>query len=396
MTTPAGQRADDPSTEVTLLPPALRFKTVPPAAALSTCVVDPRGDLWLHTTGSAGILEPPNVPTKFRVCSRTMARSSRVFEKMLFGGFAESKTENGAEWVVQLPDDATITMQPLFELMHSKFDSLERPAGERSQSDLLDKLHSLIVAADKYDCISLLKPFAAQWVKVLTVEHSNEWRLYRLAWIFYQLGCSDSYIEAATRLVVHYPSSGSSCYWYRPLPPNLRENVARIQASMIAVLIAPVRERLDLLVKGGSTPGAVCKAKKQKTVDQAHMQKECEDRILGQLIRDLFTHKLWPIPDTAQIKSSPSALAKVVADLGVVIAAGLFGSAGNHARCREIPAWTDATTTGTEVYSLSYSYTPSSEEIAHMNRQAMLTGMTSLNCGNGQASAQVLFPFKVL
>ncbi|KAH7016263.1 uncharacterized protein B0I36DRAFT_44206 [Microdochium trichocladiopsis] len=173
-------------------------------------------------------------------------------------------------------------MRPLLELMHSNFDSF-KPARNQNRSHLVRSVHSLIVAADKYDCVRLLKPFAAQWGEFLTVQSNDERELYRLTWISYQLGCADSYIKAATRLVADVPASASSSDWYRPLPPNLSENVSRIRRSMIALLIAPVQGRVDSLVQGGT----VCKFRTSEPDD-------CEARMLGHLIRGLKKHDLWP------------------------------------------------------------------------------------------------------
>ncbi|KXJ85124.1 hypothetical protein Micbo1qcDRAFT_181086 [Microdochium bolleyi] len=118
---------------------------------------------------------------------------------MLFSGFAESKAKDSTEWPIELPDDATTTMRPLLELMHSKFGS-STPAREQMEHQYVPYLLNVT--------------------------------------IFYQLGCADSYIRAATRLAVDVPGSGFGSYWYRPLPPDLAgESSALFQAPFLAVVI---------------------------------------------------------------------------------------------------------------------------------------------------------------
>ncbi|GKT46624.1 uncharacterized protein ColSpa_06805 [Colletotrichum spaethianum] len=41
----------------------------------------------------------------YRIDSKTLCRSSPIFKKMLYGGFAESRPSNGSDWTIALPDD---------------------------------------------------------------------------------------------------------------------------------------------------------------------------------------------------------------------------------------------------------------------------------------------------
>lgn len=89
----------------------------------TTRVMDPRGDLFVVASGRDG-LGSSSDPVRFQVCSRTLARCSRVFEAMLFGSFAESKDPQApgpdglAEWCLDLPEAHPEAMKTLFEIMH--------------------------------------------------------------------------------------------------------------------------------------------------------------------------------------------------------------------------------------------------------------------------------------
>lgn len=178
------------------------------------CAIDGRGDLYLTANGVTAQLFAISSTTTFRVCSRTVARSSPVFDKMLFGFFAKSKPKDDAQWTITLPEDSASAMKPLLELMHGIFTSFQ--PGHNSMA-----VYQLVVAADKYDCVHLLRPFAAQWVEALYTSAGNQDTNYWLAWVFYQLGCEQGYREVATRLVLDTVEDGSL---FRPriLPPGLR------------------------------------------------------------------------------------------------------------------------------------------------------------------------------
>ena len=93
---------------------------------------------------------------RFVVCSRTMARSSNVFRKMLFGGFSESKPEAGSEWTVTLPEDDASAFKPLLNIAHGRF-------GEVPQTVSPDDLFEILVVSEKYDMTAIVRPWANSW-----------------------------------------------------------------------------------------------------------------------------------------------------------------------------------------------------------------------------------------
>ena len=110
---------------------------------------DPRGDLKL-LVGADRVV--------FRVCSRTLARSSPVWEALLYGPFSEGKAQQeGDTWEIPLPEERPEELGIILSVMHGKFDNLP-------QAIACGELHKLAVLAYKYDMIRLLKPFWVGWI----------------------------------------------------------------------------------------------------------------------------------------------------------------------------------------------------------------------------------------
>lgn len=126
---------------------------------------DNDGDLVLHV-GSR--------PSKYRVCSKTLARSSPVFKKMLFGGFAESRPSGSAEWIVELPDDRSKAMGTFLSIIHGTFHAIP------SQMSL-GALYSLLTLTEKYDATALVRPWAHSWTRNVSCE-THEPKLLCIAW----------------------------------------------------------------------------------------------------------------------------------------------------------------------------------------------------------------------
>lgn len=84
-------------------------------------VVDPHGDLRL-IVGEERVV--------FQVCSRTLARSSPVWEAMLYGPFSEGKEQQKSQdWKVALPDDNPDAMHMILLVVHSMWEWDTWPKG---------------------------------------------------------------------------------------------------------------------------------------------------------------------------------------------------------------------------------------------------------------------------
>lgn len=154
-------------------------------------------------------------------------------------------------------------------------------------------------------------------------------------------------------------------------------------------LLGPVEKSLDALVKSLSSDSP-CKERNLGTNDQS--RKDCEARLLGQLIRDLHTHRLWPLPAATKTTISASSLAKIIADMAVVPKqSALFGALAPHWQCRalSLPAGLRQVDPN---HSLDYTFALSSEEVQHMKRQAKLTGTEGVVPGSARLGHRALWP----
>ncbi|KAH8161020.1 hypothetical protein CIB48_g7224 [Xylaria polymorpha] len=122
--------------------------------------LDPKGDLCI---------EVGMFPTKsFTVCSRTLARTSPFWDKMLFGEFKESKKhcppDDNSEWIVKLPDDNSTAMGFLLQIIHGQFDVVPNYEDPMNIRDL----YEISVITDKYDMTHILQPWARGWLRSIT------------------------------------------------------------------------------------------------------------------------------------------------------------------------------------------------------------------------------------
>jgi len=131
------------------------------------------------------------------VCSKSMARASRVFKSMLFGGFAESKPQaKNAKWVVHLPEDDIGAMTVFLHLIHGQ---THKVPGELARSDMrglsdqewkaahtaqMHRLYHIAVVADKYHLTHVLKPWAQKWIEDF-YDDDEVWnaKLTFIAWV---------------------------------------------------------------------------------------------------------------------------------------------------------------------------------------------------------------------
>lgn len=143
-----------------------------------------------------------SLPTTFRVCSRTLARSSPVWKKMLYGGFAESKPKDG-DWIVELPDDDVPAMEFFLSAIHARFDKV--PPFDLKPDFLW--LYEVSVIADKYDIVHLLRPWAKAWIKYLNSRVSDasaDLSLEHCLWISWILGAETKF----RRIIKHKAMKG--------------------------------------------------------------------------------------------------------------------------------------------------------------------------------------------
>ncbi|KAK3987172.1 hypothetical protein QBC44DRAFT_383391 [Cladorrhinum sp. PSN332] len=225
-----------------------------PGSTAATAVVDEDGDLILRIGA-----ETTKGQRDFQVCSSTMRRCSQILKAMLFGGWKESKPDDGSQWIVDLPVDDPASFQVLLSLMHAKFavtETLMTP----------QLLHSIMITVDKYNLWHIIRPFAQKWEDGAWFEldsrkehwddaHHDDLRLLHIAWL---LGNEDRFSIVVRRLVYRSPvnparqlvypigdeSSNASVVIEEALetdllglPSNLERIVAQKRFAMIEAII---------------------------------------------------------------------------------------------------------------------------------------------------------------
>ncbi|KAI1343205.1 hypothetical protein F5Y15DRAFT_227802 [Xylariaceae sp. FL0016] len=114
---------------------------------------DPRGDLTI-------LVGDGDTRQSFLVCAKSLARASDVWEKMLFGQFAESQAQvqsRGELWTVSFPADDPAAFRLLMHIIHDFFNDVPSRLS-------LDELLAVTVLTDKYNLTSALAPWASQWI----------------------------------------------------------------------------------------------------------------------------------------------------------------------------------------------------------------------------------------
>ncbi|KAF4831587.1 hypothetical protein CGCTS75_v005144 [Colletotrichum tropicale] len=154
---------------------------------------DSKGDL--HLVVGSDVRDGD--PSTFLVCSKTLARASPVFDRMLFGPFAESRpssewSKQEFAWVVHLPEDDPDHMEAVLNILHFNFKDIPR--------HFTPPLFSgMIVIADKYDCIGIFKPWVYSCIPY--AEFSDRYHpkfAFHIAW---QLGNTPRF-KAAMAVIV--------------------------------------------------------------------------------------------------------------------------------------------------------------------------------------------------
>ncbi|KAJ1330874.1 BTB/POZ domain-containing protein [Microdochium nivale] len=280
---------------------------------IEVVVVDSRGDLLLQVGG--GLLTEPPPALMFKVCSRTLARQSPVFDKMLFGGFTESKPDwPSAMWTVKLPDDDVDAMKQLLGLMHGDWTAFSI-GPEFTPACNVATLYDLLVLLDKYDCVAMIRPWAHAWIVALDkVTMRSHKVLCMLSWIYYQLGHKDNYETVVRALLKLDAEVVTMVPRGLVLPPELRDSREKARITQIEHIISQVQECMDDLLGSEESRGTKY-CQRLYTLENNDTEQDrlhCANRILGALVRGLVNADLWPIPNPAQIPVSPNSLRRVV------------------------------------------------------------------------------------
>jgi hypothetical protein len=153
-------------------------------------IIDPHGDLQLIVGGSEVL---------FQVCSRALARSSPVWNGMLYGQFAEGKEQqNGDLWEVPLLEEDPDALRVILFIVHCNFEALPTKVP-------FDLFFRLTVLSDKYDMVAFLKGFWRRWNHWGASESQlvcmSPGQLTQRLWISHTLGDAENFHHAIIVLV---------------------------------------------------------------------------------------------------------------------------------------------------------------------------------------------------
>jgi hypothetical protein len=111
-------------------------------------VLDHHGDLKL-IVGADKVV--------FKVCSRSLARSSPVWNTLLYGPFSEGKNQqNSDSWEIALLEDNPEGLRVILNAVHHKSAAMPKVGS-------CSLIFKVTVLADKYDMVATLKPFWSGW-----------------------------------------------------------------------------------------------------------------------------------------------------------------------------------------------------------------------------------------
>lgn len=166
-------------------------------------ILDSRGDIRLRV----GKPDSEDGQITFLVCSRALARVSPVFDRMLYGNFAESKANSGAgdgsgsDWTVTLLEDKPQPMHIFLELAHANFQQMPKPLS-------VDEIYDLTVLTNYYDCTQLVVPWMGMSMpsidRIMSVPTTPDSTisLSKMLWVTWELGLQEAFNDLSRKLLM--------------------------------------------------------------------------------------------------------------------------------------------------------------------------------------------------
>ncbi|KAI3324107.1 hypothetical protein HD806DRAFT_494136 [Xylariaceae sp. AK1471] len=291
---------------------ALRILESPPLQSR----LDPDGDLYLE------VGEFPTV--SFIVCSRTLARSSPVWNRMLNGEFLESKKpgpqDTSSKWTIKFPKDNATAMAVLLSIVHGRFDVVPSYEGPIDTKDLYD----ISVLTDKYLMTHALRPWARGWWRSTQCSSEcpglsiREQHCHERLWISWELGDKASFKEIANFLLLNSSASTQGADNLRCAgilePPEIYDIIEKSRLDTIEALLTPLNNIIQGLVQNDKS---FCGRSKKG-------RGNCLAFMLGAGIQSLHSIGLWPIPKPADIQWSVLALSVKLENVDIAASVGEY------------------------------------------------------------------------
>ncbi|KAM0210910.1 hypothetical protein ACHAQI_005637 [Fusarium lateritium] len=248
--------------------------------SLENIKIDPRGDITLCVGESD--------PVTFTACSRALARTSPVFDRMLYGNFIEAKKPDNGEWTVNLPEDKATAMSLFLRISHGQFDHVPKTIS-------IDDLYDLTVLSNYYDATQTLEPWIGRWMSSLEddMKRTKE-SMAKCLGITWEFGLKDSFERTTGRMLME--SDGSE-------DPDL-QMVPDIVERISAIRINTIQALLDII--NGLVEDLCVVDEKPRWCQHAEWMgpHRCESMILGSLTFCLCRAGLWPLPKAEDLMDS--------------------------------------------------------------------------------------------
>ncbi|KAL7626527.1 hypothetical protein AAE478_003299 [Parahypoxylon ruwenzoriense] len=259
---------------------------------------DHRGDVKLRI----GPQEESGAYVLFTVCSRSLARVSLVFDRMLYGDFAEARSNqpnDTEDWIVSLPEDKSAPMEVLLSITHGHFQRVPKMLP-------VDELYDLTVLTHYYDATHILGPWAKTWMTAIEkLERESNELMPRMLWTSWELGWKHSFSATSRRMLLESEASAFSAENHKDpciqFPPDIIERISTLRTQTIQALLNIFSDMVENLVVVDEKP-RWCR---HATWMGPH---RCESMILGSLTFCLTRAGLWPLPEAAEVGESVMAV----------------------------------------------------------------------------------------
>ncbi|CAH0045574.1 unnamed protein product [Clonostachys solani] len=269
----------------------------PSPRSTSPVDLDYHGDVKLRVGQSKDADGLAIEPTYFTACSRTLARISPVFDRMLYGHFAEARkpTTPDQDWIVNLPNDKPEPMGILLGIAHCQFLAVPKTL-------TLDQLYDLTVLTNYYDATALLSPWVDSWIACMDGISKQDARvlLPKVLWVAWELGKISILEDTARRMLLEVdgPPFMDTCEEEDiQTPPDVVERIDAIRTQTTRSLLEVVGDMTEALVVVDERPRWCRHA-------QWMGHHKCESMILGSMTFCLARAGLWPLPDAEEVEYS--------------------------------------------------------------------------------------------
>ncbi|KAK2595509.1 hypothetical protein QQS21_006784 [Conoideocrella luteorostrata] len=260
-------------------------------------IIDRRGDLRVRV----GPDQHADECIEFLVCSRSLARASLVFDRMLYGSFSDSihnqpnnASSNKSPWTVRLVEEKPVPFEIFLNITHANVSKVPHILS-------VDSLYDLAVLTDYYDATTLLIPWIEGWVaSVKEVTRDANTIMPKMLWISWEFGRQTEFMTIARRLLMEtktpWPTESFEVDGVLA-PPYIVERIN-------AVRLQTIHDLLDVVYKVVEVLTVVDEGPRWCRYANSPGHHRCESMLLGSMTFCLARAGLWPLPVAEDVKLS--------------------------------------------------------------------------------------------